>query len=201
LNDTVTYYDRNAERFFRETANVDMSFAYAPFLAYIPAGGRILDAGCGSGRDSHHFLQQGYEVEAFDASAQMCNLASKLIGQRAQQKSFDDVDWISVFDGVWACASLLHLRRDSIDSVLHKLCRALKPSGVMFVSFKLRDGEWEEGGRFFNGYDEGSLQRLLEGHPALVCQSMWVSEDARPERKGEMWLNALLQRVLSTCVG
>jgi SAM-dependent methyltransferase len=159
LNDTVTYYDRNAERFVRETANVDMSSAYAPFLAYIPRSGRILDAGCGSGRDSLYFLQKEYEVVAFDASAEMCRLASELIGQTVYQKSFEDIDWISEFDGIWACASLLHLRRNSIDSVLYKLRRALKPNGVMFVSFKLRDEEWEEGGRFFSGFFPAAYKR------------------------------------------
>src|SRR5262249_25735939 len=171
-----------------------MSSAYAPFLAHIPPSGRILDAGCGSGRDSRYFLQKGYEVVAFDASAEMCRLASTLIGQTVHQKSFEDIDWDSTFDGIWACASLPHLRRNSIDSVLHKLRRALKPNGVMVVSFKLRDEEWEEGGRFFNGYDQTSFLQLITGHPALVCRSIWISEDVRPERKGKMWLNALLQR-------
>jgi SAM-dependent methyltransferase len=174
-----------------------MSSAYAPFLAYIPPSGRILDAGCGSGRDSRHFLQQGYEVVAFDASGEMCRLASTLIGQTVHQKGFDDIDWVSEFDGIWACASLLHLRRNSIDSVLHKLRRALKPNGVMFVSFKLRDEEWEEDGRFFNGYDQASFPQLIRGHPALACKSIWISEDVRPDRKGKMWLNAILQNVRS----
>ena len=109
----------------------------------------------------------------------------------------DDIDWVSEFDGIWACASLLHLRRNSIDSVLHKLRRALKPNGVMFVSFKLRDEEWEEEGRFFNGYDQTSFQQLIRGHPALVCESMWLSEDVRPDHKGKMWLNAILQNIRS----
>jgi hypothetical protein len=63
----------------------------------------------------------------------------------------------------------------------------------MYTSFKLRDEEWEEGGRFFNGYDQNSFRQLMRGHPALACQSIWVSEDVRPDRKGKMWLNAVLQ--------
>jgi 2-polyprenyl-3-methyl-5-hydroxy-6-metoxy-1,4-benzoquinol methylase len=71
----------------------------------MPPGGRILDAGCGSGRDSLHFLQHGHEVEAFDASAEMCQLASSLIGRTVLQKTFEDVDSVSDFDGVLANTS------------------------------------------------------------------------------------------------
>ena len=172
-----------------------MSALYAPFLAILPVGGRILDAGCGSGRDSLYFIRNGYEVEAFDASAEMCQLASGLIGRPVLQKTFEDVDSVSAFDGIWACASLVHVRREHIDAVLQRLCPALKPGGVMFVSFKLRDGEWEQDGRFFNGYDEASFKDLLKRHPSLGLCSSWVSDDVRRERRQEQWLNALLQRI------
>jgi flavodoxin len=78
--------------------------------------------------------------------------------------------------------------------VLERLCRALKPNGVLFASFKLRDEEWEQDGRFFNGYGEESFQQLAKRHTELLPMSIGVSEDARPERKAEKWLNALLQR-------
>jgi SAM-dependent methyltransferase len=195
LNETIAYYNTNAEQFRRDTLDVDMSALYEPFLRLVPQGGKILDAGCGSGRDSLRFKQHGYEVEAFDASSEMCRLASALIDQPVHLKTFDDVNWVSEFDGIWACASLLHVRRDSIDSVLEKLCRALRPNGAVFVSFKLRDEEWEQDGRFFNGYSEDSFRGLIEHHTAFLPQSMWVSDDARPERRDEKWLNVLLQRV------
>jgi SAM-dependent methyltransferase len=195
LSGTVAYYDQNAARYFSETVRIDMAALYGPFLPLIPPGGRILDAGCGSGRDSLYFLQHGYDVEAFDASGEMCRLASGLIGRIVLQTDFEEVDSVSEFDGIWACASLLHVRRECIDAVLERLCRALRPGGVMFVSFKFRNDEWVQDGRFFNGYDEGSFQELLERHPSLGILSSWVSDDARPERKREKWLNALWRRV------
>ncbi len=155
-----------------------MTPQYRAFLERMPAGGKILDAGCGSGRDTRYFLQHGYLVEAFDASAEMCQLASEYTGQKVHHRTFDEVHGILVFDGVWACASLLHVRRDSIDAVLRKLCCALKVNGVMFVSFKLRDEEWEDGGRLFNGYSQRTFETLLTKHPSLRCFSMWISEDA-----------------------
>jgi SAM-dependent methyltransferase len=195
LSGTISYDDRDAEQFFRDTVEVEMSALYAPFLAHIPKSGRILDAGCGSGRDSRYFLQQGYKIEAFDASPEMCRLASILIVQTVPQKTFGEVDSLSAVDGVWACASLLHIGRDRIDPVLQRLSRALKPTGVMFLSFKLRDGEWEQGGRFFNGYDENSFRELIKKHASFALCSIWTSDDVRPDRKHEKWLNALIRRI------
>jgi SAM-dependent methyltransferase len=172
LNGTIEYYNSNADKFSRETLHVDMSAFYEPLLELIPRSGKILDAGCGSGRDSLYFMQHGYQVEAFDGSAEMCRLASKLIAQPVEQKTFDEVDWDSEFDGVWACASLLHVRRDSMDAVLERLCQALRPSSVIFASFKHRDEEWEQQGRFFNGYSEDSFRQLIEGHPSLRVKSI-----------------------------
>ena len=194
MNETIAYYNTNAEQFRRDTLHVDMSALYEPFLKLVPQDGKILDAGCGSGRDSLYFRQHGYEVEAFDASSEMCRLASTLIDQPVNLKAFDDIDWISEFDGIWACASLLHVRRHSIDSVLERLTSALRPNGVMFVSFKLRDEEWEQNGRFFNGYSEESLRGLVGGQTVLLPKSIWQSDDARPERRDEKWLNALMRK-------
>ena len=194
MNETIAYYNTNAEQFSRDTLHVDMSALYEPFLKLVPQNGKILDAGCGSGRDSLYFKQHGYDVEAFDASPEMCRLASTLLDQSVYLKTFDEVNWTSEYDGIWACASLLHVRRDSIDSVFERLCRALRPSGVLFASFKLRDEEWEQDGRFFNGYREESFQQLIKHQTELLPMSIWVSEDARPRRRGEKWLNALLQR-------
>jgi SAM-dependent methyltransferase len=193
LSGTIAYYDRNAAQFFRQTIEVNMSALYHPFLAHIPTGGTILDAGCGSGRDSHYFLRCGYKVEAFDASAEMCRLASSFSGLAVHQKAFENMDYVSVFDGVWACASLLHVPRDRIDAVLQKFSEAIKPSGIMFLSFKLRDGEWEQDGRFFNSYSEDSFRDLIKKHHSFVLHSTWATDDFRSDHKGEKWLNALLR--------
>lgn len=80
-NRTIHYYNENAEIFFQDTARADMRHLYRRFLPLIPEGGRILDLGCGSGRDSRYFLEQGYQVTAIDGSAELCRLASKYIDQ------------------------------------------------------------------------------------------------------------------------
>ena len=80
---TVRFYDERAEEFRDQTVNVPMDHLYEPFLAHIPAGGRILDAGCGVGRDSKAFLARGYRVVSFDASEKMVAMTTQLTGQPA----------------------------------------------------------------------------------------------------------------------
>jgi SAM-dependent methyltransferase len=91
-----------------------MSLWRDKFEAYISKSGRILDAGCGSGRDSHAFKQHGYSVVAFDASTEMCRMASKLIRQKVLLMRFDGMDFEDEFDGVWACSSLLHVSYEDL---------------------------------------------------------------------------------------
>lgn len=195
MDKTVAYYNANAQEFYESTVNVDMSVHYRVFLSLLPPGGRILDAGCGSGRDSLYFINQGFEVTAFDASPVLAELSSKLIGQPVAVLRFQDLNFEREFDGIWACASLLHVPRSEMHDVLSRLTRALKPKGVLYASFKHGDGEGERNGRFFNDYNEQSFQRLLSEHPELQLLSSWVSTDMRPERSGEKWLNVLMRRI------
>jgi SAM-dependent methyltransferase len=192
---TVDYYDRNAEQFYRETVNVNMEELYTRFLAYVPEGSSILDAGCGSGRDSLYFLRRGYKVTAFDASNELVALSSQLTGLPVLHLRFQDVEFDHDFDGIWACASLLHVPRAEIDDALARLTRAMKPGGVLYASFKYGDSEWEKDGRFFNSYDEASFNGLLAGHHQLELLQRWVSEDVRRGRYKEPWLNVLLRRI------
>ena len=84
IDKNVDYYNRNADSFFEGSINADMSVVRARFLSYVPAGGRILDAGCGSGRDSKVFMEAGYDVVSFDASEEMCKRASEYIGREVK---------------------------------------------------------------------------------------------------------------------
>ena len=193
---TLTYYEVNARRFVRETRDVDLGHLRAPFLAWLPdSGARVLDAGCGSGRDSLAFLAEGHEVTAFDASGAMARLASEALGFPVLRMSFDEVEFEETFDGVWACASLLHVPRQDMAGVLRRLARALKSHGVLYTSFRYGDVETVRRGRLFSDYHEGSFEDVLQGTPELRPIELWRTPDARPERYDTAWLNVLLERV------
>ena len=193
---TKAYYDQRAVEFCANTVAMDMSELYAPFLQTIPPGGRILDAGCGSGRDSRAFLSLGFDVVPIDASAEMVRATKELTGLDAWQLGFEELDFDGEFEGIWACASLLHVTRRELSTVLARLARALKPNGVLYMSFKHGDGERVEDGRLFNDMDEAKLCDALLNHPPLELSASWVSEDLRNDRGGRQpWLNAIARRV------
>ena len=188
------YYDDQAERFYSASVGADMSEHYARFLAHVPAGGRILDAGCGSGRDSRAFLDRGYDIVACDASARMVELSFALVGRPTMHLRFQDLAFAEEFDGVWACASLLHVPRFEINDVLTRLVRALRIGGVLFLSVKYGEHEEQRNGRWFNDYTEHSMRELLTSQPNLQLVDLWVSGDVRPERGGEQWLDVIARR-------
>lgn len=186
------YYQQHAERFFTETVTVDMSALYQPFVAHLKPGARILDAGCGSGRDARAFHEMGYDVEAFDASAELVELARQHSGLPVEQKRFEDVTDVDRYDGIWCCASLLHVPLAELPGVMMLLARALKPGGVWYVSFKYGCGERAKDGRVFTDMDEAGLNELTASLGNVTLLNSWMTGDKRPDRQDEKWLNALL---------
>lgn len=195
-HNTLAYYDNQAAQFFTDTVDVDMAALYERFLPRIPAGGLILDAGCGSGRDSKAFLQRGFRIHAFDASIKIAALASQHLGQPVPVRRFQEVEEVACYDGLWSCASLLHIPEAEIPAVLARLWRSLKPGGTAYFSFKLGESERQHQGRHFTDATEARLQRWLEGLPELGTLECWITQDQRPGRE-ESWLNALVERRLA----
>jgi SAM-dependent methyltransferase len=193
-NATVAYYNQNVGR-FADTGSLDMSALYERFLGHVPQGGRILDAGCGVGRDALAFAERGYSVVAFDASAEMVRLAIERTAGRVEvlRMGFDDVGWLEEFDGVWACASLLHVRATDLPPVLRRLQAALRPGGTLHMSFKYGSDERVVGGRRFTDHTEQTLPPAL-GRTGLELAEVWVTGDVRAGRTDERWLNALARR-------
>lgn len=191
---TLNYYNQNAQSFSDSTLNVDMSALYAEFLPLIPKHGHILDAGCGSARDAMNFKQQGFTVSAFDASPELAKLASNYLQQAVEVKTFQQLNCTNKYDGIWCCASLLHVPKAELPQVFLKLQNALKPNGVLYVSFKYGTQERVHNGREFTDLNEDGLTALITHHTELKTLKQWQTVDQRPERESEVWLNALLTR-------
>jgi len=218
------YYRQNAQQFFTDTASVDISALYLTFTGYLPPGARILDAGCGSGRDVKAFSEMGFDVEAFDASAELVALARQWSGKPVAQMRFQDVDAVEKYDGIWCCASVLHVSHTELPDVMAKLATALKPGGVWYLSFKHGHGEREKDGRRFTDMDVTGFQKLVEGintpgraplaknklgiikeagskdatgnRFAFETAKIWQTGDVRAGRSNEIWLNAIIRKSL-----
>lgn len=194
--DTLHYYKTNSTAFFDETVGVDMTVIHDRFLSLVPKGGFVLDAGCGSGRDAKAFKQYGYRVAAFDASSELAALASEHIGYDVDVRTFSEVDEVGFYDGIWACASLLHLPLSELPDAINRLWQALKPGGIMYVSFKEGTTERIKDGRHFTDLTEFKLRCLFNGINDVLRIECWQTTDVRPERS-DVWLNAIVSRKIS----
>ncbi len=190
MNETIDYYNRNAESFISGTLHADMSDNRGRFLRYVVPGGRILDAGCGSGRDSLAFLKDGYQVDAFDASEEICRLASKTLGFPVECKRFEEITGASIYDGIWACASLLHVNGKDLPDVMNRLKQLLRTNGVLYASFKEGNNERTKDGRFFHDMTEDACQKMFQDL-GLDVLDVFRSQDVRKDRNGEFWVNII----------
>jgi 2-polyprenyl-3-methyl-5-hydroxy-6-metoxy-1,4-benzoquinol methylase len=187
------YYTKNADRFFKDTLSLDMNEQYRIFLKNLSDGAKILDAGCGSGRDTLAFLKMGYQVDAFDASFEMVKLVAERTGLDVQQKRFEEIESVNHYDGIWCCASLLHVPFLDLPKTMLKLAKALKPGGIWYVSFKHGKKEREKDGRHFTDLNKQSLKQLVSQIKNVNIFKMWITDDARPKRS-DKWLNAILKK-------
>lgn len=195
----TAFYDQRAASYAAASHDMDLRPLYARFLPHVRPGGLILDAGCGSGRDALAFRQADFRVEAFDASPQMARQAALLLGQEVPVLCFEDVAWQERFDGIWACASLLHVAPADLPDVLRRLQRALRPGGVMFFNFKYGQGQRHSpDGRRFTDMDEAGVRALLDALPELSCLDMRTGEDDRAAELRERWIQVLVRRIPSS---
>lgn len=189
--DTISFYDSDPEGYSEATLGSDMSDQRARFLTYMGYGGRILDLGCGSGRDSLAFMQDGYDVVPVDGSDGMCRVAERNTGVPVRRISFSELDYDSEFDGVWACASLLHVPSTELPDVMSGVRRALRPGGVAYLSFKKGTFEGMRDGRWYTDMDPSRLWELSES-AGFGVERMWVAED---ERRAIAWVSCIIRRV------
>ena len=194
MEPTIQYYENNAVSFAEGTKTVDFTVIQNIFMDFLPRGGCVLDFGCGSGRDTKYFLEHGFSVEAIDGSIELCRIASEYTGIEVRHMFFRELSECEKYDGIWACASILHLKRQEIPEVLEKMITATKPGGIIYLSFKYGDFEGERNGRYFTDMTESSMEELLLQFPAIMVEKQWISGDVREGRGDERWLNMILRK-------
>ena len=193
-NNTLTYYDTYADEFYKSTVNVEFSTMQERFLKKLKNDSYILDFGCGSGRDTKYFIEQGYGVDAVDGSKELCKLASEHTGIEVKNMFFQELVDVDKYDGIWACSSILHLPIDELTIVMRKMADALKENGVIYTSFKYGTFAGERNGRFFTDMTEVTFAEFIREIEDLEVEEQWTTSDARPGRGEEKWLNLILRK-------
>ena len=196
MNTTIQYYNQNATSFTTDTLTADMTFLQDKFISYLPANSFVLDFGCGSGRDTKYFLSKNLKIKAIDGSEKMCEIAHKNTGIEIEHVLFSDFECEeNCFDGVWACASILHLPPTDLPIVLKKLEIALKSNGILYASFKYGEKERIVDGRFFTDMTEKRFSQFLNSfkNNYRIIETL-VTPDVRKNREKEKWLNVFLRK-------
>ena len=194
MTETLNYYNSNADQFFASTIEADISALRSRFTKYLKQSDYILDLGCGSGRDTKAFLDQGFSVDAIDGSEELCKKASEYTGIQVKHQYFQDINEEDKYDGVWACASLLHVAYDELTDVFTRIHKVLKQNGIIYMSFKLGDSDVIRDGRCFTDMNDLRFDALNVQKLGFEEIDRWQTIDVRPDRDVE-WFNVILKKV------
>ena len=194
INSTLDYYNQGAQKFTDGTQSIDFKETQNKFLNRLPEGATILDFGCGSGRDTKYFLDKGYKVDAIDGSEELCKIASEYTGIKVKKTLFEELCEINKYDGIWACSSILHLPKDQLMDVLHKMLDATKNNGYIYTSFKYGDYEGFRNERYFTDFTEELFSEFIKEISSIHIIECWITNDVRPGRSDEKWLNLILRK-------
>lgn len=187
------YYETNAKRYARETFYADMSEQYQRFLPLLRGQAKILDVGSGSGRDACYFQKHGYLVTALEPSKNLCREIRKVFSGEIVCSDLQNYQPDQPFDGIWACASLLHLREKEILHFFEKMDLYLKDNGIIYFSGKngIPTGKAADG-RYFLEFTEQMVEKILAANERMGVEELWYTKDVSG-RKGFRWMNVIMR--------
>lgn len=189
MEDTLKYYEENSSSYNNMWKDIDFEIPNI-FLSYLKEDSYILDLGCGVGRDSKIFLDKGYKVKAIDGSLEMCKIASEKLDMEVEQINFLDLAYYNEFDGIFACASLLHLDNEDLIIVFKKIREALKENGILYACFKYGEEErFEE--RYYNDMTIDKFNKIIKEIKKLKLIKSWMSDQKKTNRK---FINFILRK-------
>ena len=187
------YYEINAKRYAKETFPADMSEQYKRFLPLLREYARILDVGSGSGRDACYFQKKGYQVTALEPSKNLCREIRKVFSGEIVCSDIQSYQPDQRYDGIWACASFLHLQEKEVLSFFEKINLYLNEKGIVYLSGKngITIGKAADG-RYFLEFTEQLVGKILAVNDRMKLEELWYTEDVSG-RKGFRWMNVVLK--------
>lgn len=160
---TIAFYDGAADRYDNLTKKGHADAHLLAFIALLDRGASVLDLGCGPARASVHMRDAGLRPDPVDASAGMITLANQAHDIGARLLTFDQIDMVDRYDGVWANFSLLHAPRDALPRHLAAIATALKDNGLLHIGMKTGTGEARDSiDRTYTYVTVQELRSLLE---------------------------------------
>ena len=185
---TISVYNSKSNEYYSLTNANKPSKHLISFMSRIDVGGTVLDLGCCPGNAAAFMAQKGFEVIATDASLEMVKLAKLKNNIDALHQSFDDIQWVDNFDGVWAHFSLLHATKENFPLHLKALYGSLKSKGILTIGMKIGKGEKRDGiGRFYAYYSNSELKKILED-TGFTIQDTSYGEDIGLDGKLAPWI-------------
>jgi len=194
---TLGHYNQHADSFWEGTRDHDVSQNRDALLEQLHGQGpfRILDFGCGPGRDLKIFRDMGHEAIGLEGAERFVQLAREYSGCEVWQQDFLSLQLPSEsFDGIFANAALFHVPSQELPSVLRELWATLKPSGVLFSSNPRGDNEegWN-GERYGVYYDLERWRELVTG-AGFVEITHYYRPPGLP-RAQQPWLASLWRKI------
>ena len=194
MNSTIQYYNEHAEEYFKETIDINIEDFRKKFISLLPKNAKIIDIGCGSGRDVKAFSEMGYNAIGLDIAENLSATAKQHLNIDIIYENM--INWKSSepFDGMWCCGSLLHLHDDELQSFLQNLKYNLKQDGIIFVSVKegIPTGINKDG-RYFHNYTQNEICDILN-KAGLEIIDIEITKDLL-KRYNFQWLCIFARRI------
>ncbi len=191
---TLGFYAEEAETYAGRDREADQA-RLERFARLLPAGGQVLELGCGGGQDSAALIARGFDVTPTDGSPELAAQAALRLGRPVQVLLFENLAASAAYDGIWANACLLHVPRQALPAIIAQVHAALRPGGAFYASFKA--GETEGRDRFGRYYNYPPATWLRETYGAGLWHSLEITEELGGgyDREPTRWLHALAIKI------
>jgi ubiquinone/menaquinone biosynthesis C-methylase UbiE len=188
---TIKIYEELAEDYYKTHFNINEIKNIADFFIQNLKGQKILDIGCGPGRDAKYFSEQGLEVTGIDLTSNFVKMASQNVpNAEFMQMDMRNLDFPeNTFDGIWACASFLHVPKEDAKNTLLGFRKILKPAGLIYLSVKqgneekfVEKDEYKGRTKFFAFYTQDEFKNLIESCNFKIVKVLI-------DNKKDTWIN------------